>query len=83
MGSIMVLIAIALLQAAVPAAADATAEPAAAATAEQAENAAASEPAGPKMKRVCRMKIDPRVGTLASRQRVCEYVRADRDSSPK
>lgn len=78
----MMLLAIALLQATAPMQTNATTEPAAV-TAQASEEAAAAEPAKPKMKRVCRMKMDPRVNTLASRQRVCEYVRADQDSSPK
>ena len=78
----MILIAIALLQASAPIQTSATAEPAAAPAAQPAEEAPAAA-AKPKMKRVCRMKIDPRVGTLASRHRVCEYVEADGESSPK
>jgi len=78
----MILIAIALLQATAPMQTNATTEPAAVA-AQPGEQTAAAEPAKPKMKRVCRMKMDPRVNTLASRHRVCEYVQADEDSSPR
>jgi hypothetical protein len=78
----MIVIAIALLQATAPMQTSATAEPAAA-PAVEAEEQAPPAATKPKMKRVCRMKMDPRVGTLSSRQRVCEYVRADGDSSPK
>lgn len=39
--------------------------------------AAAPEPTEPKMKKVCRKVIDPRVGTLAARRTECKYVQLD------
>lgn len=74
----MILFAIALLQAAAPSQASTTAEPAA-----QPNEATEAAPPEPKMKRVCRKVIDPRVGTLGSRQTVCKFVPADEDKSPK
>lgn len=75
----MILFALALLQAAAPVQTNATAEPAAVPAAEPGNDAADAAPPEPKMKRVCRKVIDPRVGTLASRQTVCKYVPADED----
>jgi hypothetical protein len=77
----MFLVAIALLQAAPSAAPTSTndAQPAAAAQAEPVDDA----PEGPKMKKICRKVMDPRVPTLASRQTVCKYVPADEDKSSK
>lgn len=80
----MILIAIAMLQAAAPMASGATAEPAAAPAAQPADDAEPVAPVRPKMKRVCRTEMDPRVGTLASRHRVCQFVPADKEgSAPK
>ena len=79
----MILFAIALLQAAAPSQASATAEPAPAPAAQTAEDTTEAAPPEPKMKRVCRKVIDPRVGTLGSRQTVCKFVPADEDKSPK
>jgi hypothetical protein len=73
----MILFAIALLQAAAPTQTNGTAEPAGVPTAQPTEELAAAAPAEPKMKRVCRKVIDPRVGTLMSRQTVCKFVPAD------
>jgi hypothetical protein len=78
----MILIAIAMLQAAAPMASGAAAEPTAAPAAQPADDAELAAPAKPKMKRVCRTEMDPRVGTLASRHRVCQFVPADKDESP-
>jgi hypothetical protein len=50
--------------------------------AQPADDAELAAPAKPKMKRVCRTEMDPRVGTLASRHRVCQFVPADKDESP-
>ncbi len=81
----MILFAIALLQAAAPVQTNATAEPAPVPAAQPADNESSeTAPAEPTMKRVCHMEMDPGVRTLASRHRVCEYVRADKDrSKPK
>ena len=69
----MLLVAIALLQSAVPVQ-SAAAQPAAV-PAQDVQDA--DVPPEPKMKRVCRKVIDPRVNTLAARQTVCKYVPAD------
>ena len=70
----MILFAIALLQAGVPAEEPAATQPVSTPTPEE---PAADAPQEPKMKRVCRRVIDPRVNTLAGRQTVCKYVPAD------
>lgn len=79
----MLLFAIALLQAGAPAQTNATAEPATVPAAQPTEDASEAAPPEPKMKRVCRKVMDPRVSTLASRQTVCKFVPADEDKSPR
>ena len=69
----MLLIAIALLQAAEPAQ-DAAVQP----VSEPVPAAEASEDSPEmKMKKVCRKVVDPRVGTLAGRHTVCKYEQAE------
>lgn len=72
----MLLVAIALLQSAEPVQTSTSTQPpeasVPAAPAEEATDAPEM-----KMKRVCRKVIDPRVGTLGSRQTVCKYVQDD------
>jgi hypothetical protein len=74
----MILVALALLQAAVPEQEPAQPQPAiVAAQAEGAEadtDEAADAPDEPKMKKVCRKVSDPRLGALAARQMRCKYV---------
>lgn len=72
----MILVAIALLQATAPAQNASSVQPVAA---PEAPPAADGGSEGPKMKRVCKKVMDPRVPTLASRQTVCKYVPADED----
>lgn len=71
----MILVAIALLQATAPAQNASSVQPVVAA---EPEPAAADAPEM-KMKRVCKRVVDPRVGTLSSRQTVCKFVPADED----
>lgn len=76
----MFVFAIALLQVAAPSQAGTPPEPVVAP--QPVEESADAAPPEPKMKRVCRKVIDPRVGTLAGRQTVCKYVPAD-DAPPR
>jgi hypothetical protein len=78
----MLLFAIALLQAGAPAQTTAAAEPSTVSAPQPTEGAAEPAPPEPKMKRVCRKVMDPRVSTLASRQTVCKFVPLDEDKSP-
>ena len=67
----MFLVAVALLQATAPAQSAASVEPVAVAEASVPAEIGVAEP---KMKRVCRKVMDPRVNTLAGRETVCKYV---------
>ncbi|MFD1611287.1 hypothetical protein ACFSCW_05660 [Sphingomonas tabacisoli] len=80
-GALMLLIAIALLQAAAPVQSGTTPEPAA--TPAAAQDATDAAPEEPKMKRVCHKEMDPRVPTLAGMQTVCKYVPADKVKTKK
>lgn len=79
----MLLIAIALLQASAPAQAGAASGPGATPTATPTPEATEPQPEEPKMKRVCRKVMDPRVPTLAGMQTVCKYVPADKGKTAK
>lgn len=74
----MLLVAFALLQAAAPAQSAASVEPVATAEASVPAEIGVAEP---KMKKVCRKVIDPRVNTLAARETVCRYVPVEEKAS--
>ncbi len=77
----MMWVALILLQVSAPVEEPSEAQPISVAA--EAEEPTEAEPAEPKMKKICRKVMDPRVGTLSARRTVCKYVQVDDDSGDR